>query len=1124
MAIRITRNEEGNCITFVGSSNPAYWNACLSAEINENDSERVDIINDIRTANEDTVQYEFYAVRYQDFADRDNNVFTTAQEMVDYVNENANVIGLSSSGKDLTNTDVGFRLDDTHTSIIMDNGFAFGVNTIKAVAGTDGTIHIKAIGTGTPENGTAGDKEHFTHIDHTRVSVNDVAVSGGLSDVVNTLNELFTVGPFQAVVITDPEATVIADVAGVDTTYNLVGSTAVDPVGTAIFTNSSSGNYAGLKTVDTINQAGEYFTFDIQGEGQIGFGLIHTDASYAGGYYTGTATYANPATFAVSNSAHYGYQFSHWFHPTPNGSWTNYGASTGYITGPGWSGWQSKDEWLAGDAVKVKVGIDENGFIAIYTLQDNDTDWIMHARTSYPVQEGAEFHLGIKAQNAAPRVLTTPKVHLRAEAAPTMYFRFVESPDNNYQYPLFATQEEAEYYDKTVQGTETGEATAVVFDDEPTFTTWYKPNHNYTYDGTSVPLGTTFDGQLVNYTEITTLTNAALVPPAFTDTTITVDELSAVNYQLSPVDVGYVTTIGGITNWSLVDGTTLMGTAPEVTGDYNTNPSDTTTVTVYRTNSYGTSTGTLTINITNLTAPATAISGFNHDNTSPSLVDSDTMAAGSVVHMHNAVADGERLIIDRAYVQDEILPALNGPGDKYYIGIPTEPHDFTSLSDSDWDAAIVWEYETATSHTFKFLNDGVVNNNIVVSSMTNAFYDFAIEINGTSAWLIACNVNAINTEPSPADGGSFSNSYEVTNLDASAPHTIHMAATMIADFDTANLSEIATPTTATGLTSWSKALAFDGSNERTQQVSSDSNRIPVKMSGINNNVPAPTTTGNTSADSNSRPWATAIVFTTTTYNDNQHIWNVGEGAGDVDDNIYLRRSTDRKLYFGWGRSGEVNECLIHPDGTAESWSLTPGNWYGIYIASNGTRLGSGHTAAEIAAAFDIRLMGSSQNWATAGYSDTNLSTEANWTAGSFGARMNRQFTGDMTIGGRGANRSFRGKVASFVSTTLRQGVAMPTDAEIAAMITDPKQWLQDYKVSNDFRLPWQGTDAGFNFSLNDGSSAYSTQVWLMGDGVNDSYANMIRNQVNPSDQNYTKLNLISMVSNDIENVTIQGLS
>ena len=65
----------------------------------------------------------------------------------------------------------------------------------------------------------------------------------------------------------------------------------------------------------------------------------------------------------------------------------------------------------------------------------------------------------------------------------------------------------------------------------------------------------------------------------------------------------------------------------------------------------------------------------------------------------------------------------------------------------------------------------------------------------------------------------------------------------------------------------------------------------------------------------------------------------------------------------------------------------------------------------------------------------------------------------------------------------------------------------------------------FTFSLSgDYQSAFATQVWLMGDGTNDSYSNMIRNQVYATDQNYTKLNLISMVSNDIETVSINGLS
>ena len=33
MAIKIKRNDAGNCIEFQGSSNPVYWNACLSGEV-----------------------------------------------------------------------------------------------------------------------------------------------------------------------------------------------------------------------------------------------------------------------------------------------------------------------------------------------------------------------------------------------------------------------------------------------------------------------------------------------------------------------------------------------------------------------------------------------------------------------------------------------------------------------------------------------------------------------------------------------------------------------------------------------------------------------------------------------------------------------------------------------------------------------------------------------------------------------------------------------------------------------------------------------------------------------------------------------------------------------------------
>ena len=732
MAIRIVRNEQGNCINFYGSSNPTYWNACLSGEVDSTDADAVNVVNDIITSQTGTTQYEFFRVPYTEFVDAEGNGFSDAQTAADYITEKANVVGLGGGGTDLTGQTVCFKLDDTSTSIMLDNGYSYGVNTIKAINTGDGLITLQS---------QLGDIIHFTKLDHTNVCDGDgTAISGGLNDVINYLNELFTVGAFEAVVISDPYSTMIADVGGVDAGYTIEGSTGVDPIGDDVFTNSSSGNYAGLLSTATIDQAGEYFTFDIRGEGQIGFGLVHTQASYDNGKYSGSATYANPSTFAVSNSAHYGFQFSHWFHPTPNGSWTNYGANTSYSMREHWSNWDKKQDWLDGENVKVRVGIDTNGFISIETPNDDGT-WGVHARTSYPVPQGAEFRLGIKSANSSARVSSTPKVHLLEPAAPTMNFRYIESPDGNFEYPLFATEEEANYYDSENGGS--GTSHTHTYTDDPTNTTWYMPDTNGVESGTSAPSFDLSLGQSAAYTEITSLTNSDLAPPLFSASDITQEEGTSVNIQINPAGSNWSTSVSISPSGSglVWDGYSMVqGTLTDVGAD------TTYTITVTRGNSYGSTTGSM-------------------------------------------------------------------------------------------------------------------------------------------------NVTATDVAP-----------------------------------------------VQTNLTPWTKALDFSGGSERAQQVTSDSNRIPIKMGGTNNQVSAPATSGNTTTGGH--PWATAIVFNITTYNDNQHVWNLGEGAGTTDYNIYLRRSTDRKLYFGWGRSGDVSEMLIHPANTGTGWSMTPGNWYGIYIAHNGTRYGS----------------------------------------------------------------------------------------------------------------------------------------------------------------------------------------
>ena len=98
MGIKIKRNEAGNCITFEGSSNPVYWNSCLSGEIDSSDNTLVNVINDIRTAQSGTPFYEFFRIPYTDFLDANGNSFSNSQDCVDYINQEANVLEATLAG------------------------------------------------------------------------------------------------------------------------------------------------------------------------------------------------------------------------------------------------------------------------------------------------------------------------------------------------------------------------------------------------------------------------------------------------------------------------------------------------------------------------------------------------------------------------------------------------------------------------------------------------------------------------------------------------------------------------------------------------------------------------------------------------------------------------------------------------------------------------------------------------------------------------------------------------------------------------------------------------------------------------------------------------------------------
>ncbi len=312
------------------------------------------------------------------------------------------------------------------------------------------------------------------------------------------------------------------------------------------------------------------------------------------------------------------------------------------------------------------------------------------------------------------------------------------------------------------------------------------------------------------------------------------------------------------------------------------------------------------------------------------------------------------------------------------------------------------------------------------------------------------------------------------------------------------------------LTPFIKALSFAGSNAHATQNNNQPFFNPLRMGDVANTVAAPSSAGQTSSDTNARPWSTAVIFQSDLNSSNQHIWNQGEGSSSTDDNVYLRMTATGRLLFGMGRNNSKNECFIENINSSTTW-------YGVYIGHNGTRYDATNaTAANLAGAFDIYLMSSSDNFLTL---SSNYSTPTNWTnPGSNGTTMANSFTGNFTIGGRGTNRNFHGDIATMVTNTLLTNSSMPTTNQVRTMIKDPISWVKNYKLNKKFRPCNDSTVSTADFLLDTQNSGFVTQVWLNGDGITDTTSD-IYNYITPSGTN-ASVNFTRLVNSGGSSVTI----
>ena len=1105
MAIKVTRNDAGNCITFVGSTNPVYWNSCLEGEINEDNSNNVNVVNKIRTVEEGVTIYEFFNLPYTDFQDKDGNDFVSPSDCAEYITANANV--LSNTGTFIfSQTDLlDAQRDATDTTVLFSNGDIFAVNSLQASSQADGTIKISTV---------RGNKDIYTHLRYYNVSVLDGAVTGfnTIGAAVDRLNEVLggtTVGSN-----TGNTQTTVTTTSG-STTFTVYGDriTETGSGSTLGFTSTAeAGNFDtsnGLYSNETISENGEYFEFE-QDSGD----WTNSRGVYIGLFDETTYEVAD-LDVDVAGSAVKGLLYLR-LYPTPF-TFADATNGAGKINEAGFSNSpQTK--------TKFRLGRDNDGRVYIaHETSTNVFEVICRSENVVADDTDLRFFAIMPLANQLNGIKNMTVNEAVLGAALTWYY--IESPDGEFYYPLFSSAADAETVDE-LYGTAADGAGAshqhTFADEQPTVQTWYMPDSYMFHAQSAAP--TTPAG--IAWNQIQTGADADYAPSQYSQS-LTVDEGDNINLQIVPAgdsDTYSLTNVPAGLAFNSVSGY-LQGTAPEVTGDNVSNPSDLYSITVTKANSYGSSVGSLELTITNQDAPAVAISGFTHISGSDSLIDSNTLDEGSAVTLDDTIQDGYRLKITDAWVTANVLPFLTEANDKIFIGFtPTPTTGWGQVTGGDFNCGFRFQYLGSNAVSVDRLLGGSSSGGSVTHSYsTNLGYDFYISNKG-GVCEANYNVSSTNkeTELTAADGGSWTyTSSQDTSVTGSKTVAIGTSDTTM-DISLTGLSEHALPVPSTNSTGWTKALDFSGGSEHLKQVGNYNTTNPLRMSNFATNIAAPTTAGNTAYGSSVRPWATAIVFQSKNVTSNQHIWNQGEGAGSTDDNIYLRvTGTNGDLYFGWGRQGAVNECLIgNIGGSANST-----HWWGIYIAHNGTRLSATNaTAANLSAAFDIRLMGSNDTTAWGALYD--VGTVARWSSSSSstGARMDRSYTGDLTIGGRGSNRNFHGKVASMVVTTLRIGQPMPTDAEIEAMITDPVSWVADYKVGNPFREPNSAGDAGYNFSSGTVNAGRATQMWLMGDGVTDTYANGVRNQLLMDDASATKLQLNSMQANDFETVNISGLS
>ena len=278
----------------------------------------------------------------------------------------------------------------------------------------------------------------------------------------------------------------------------------------------------------------------------------------------------------------------------------------------------------------------------------------------------------------------------------------------------------------------------------------------------------------------------------------------------------------------------------------------------------------------------------------------------------------------------------------------------------------------------------------------------------------------------------------------------------------------------------------------------------------------------TSNETNAQPFQQSMVFRNegvSRHNDSVLIgWAQGPADKTLADEVhYIGISSDKKLVYYHGIPsfpplGVGNSC-----NRAELCDINDETWYGFYMDYDGQRYGPGITTAQLNSEFRFKMV----NLHTAAVTDLT----PNWTHVGFAQSITQGTSGRTYYGSlRDQNFKFQGDIAQSVTSSLSLGTLLPDDTQVGMIVRDPHAWLTNYRIGTTARKPGDNTTSTFALGANGNRQ---TQIYLMGDHLNDTLNSQIENIVSPGDNTNTMLSMGQFdnpPTTGISTVSIIGLS